>query len=505
MLPLGIIGTIYIFSNAGEPALIKQIVKKQKDTLVIEVDTSALGKLNAYVDSVNNSPQLFSGNWSFYLIDVDSGNVIADVNIDQNLVPASVMKIVSTGTALSILGPYYRFSTRLQYDGTIDKATRTLNGNIYIKGSGDPSLGAKSFGSSIEGVTKTWVNAIKYLDIDTIKGAIIADAESCDANPIPNEWTWGDIQSDYGAGTCGLNIRENVYDLIFSGSKEAIYVRTSPEIPNLKLYNRAIYNSAVKPYAYVQGAPFQFERVVFGEVQKDYVERAIIPDPALLCAQHLKKRLSSTGIYVEDSVATSMRLLKLNHVKTNPKKDRRTIAKIFSPSLKALVHHTNHASQNFYAESILRAISLNDKGYGNSNSSINNIYGFWKKQNLDLRGLLMVDGCGLSRMNTISTHQLVDMLAFFAKDTIVFEPFYNSLPIAGETGTLKNTAKNTSAHGNIHAKSGTMGRVKSYAGYVKTKSEKLLCFAVIGNNTLWSEKQLKGKFERLFALMAELP
>ena len=131
MLPLGIIGTIYIFSNAGEPALIKQIVKKQKDTLVIEVDTSALGKLNAYVDSVNNSPQLFSGNWSFYLIDVDSGNVIADVNIDQNLVPASVMKIVSTGTALSILGPYYRFSTRLQYDGTIDKATRTLNGNIY--------------------------------------------------------------------------------------------------------------------------------------------------------------------------------------------------------------------------------------------------------------------------------------------------------------------------------------------------------------------------------------
>lgn len=507
ILPLAILGIIFVFSTGGNPLplLAKNTTPQDSITGKTISDTSALGQLNMYVDSITNADQLFGGSWSFYLTDADSGLSICQVDIDRGLVPASVMKVVTTGTALSILGPNYRFSTSLKYDGTIDPVTKILNGNIFIRGGGDPALGSETFGSSLNKVEEEWAKAIKELGIDSITGSIIGDAQAFDQDPIPIGWTWGDIQSDYGTGPCGLNIRENIYDLSLTGSKGAVNMKTTPAIPGMKLYNQLVNNPAVaKSYAYVQGSPFQFERTVFGEVSNSLEEHGAIPDPALFCAQTLRSALTVMGIGVRDST-TTVRLMRLNNKKISTNESKKLIVTSFSPSLEDLVFHTNQVSQNFYAESILRAISLNENGYGSSAGSVNIIYKFWKDQKIDLRGLCMIDGCGLSRMNTITTHQLVEMLRVYAKDPAVFSSFYGSLPVAGESGTIRKLANGTAADGNLHAKSGTMARVKSYAGYVKTKSGKLLCFAMIGNNTQWDEIQLKFKFERLFELMANLP
>ena len=508
LLPLAIFATIIVFSvgNNGV-ALLKKV--DGKDSTVVETklaDSTGLGILLAYVDSLSNAEQMTGGSWSFCLMNADSGKSMCAVNTDRGMVPASVMKVVTTGTALSILGPKYRFATTLKYDGTIDAATKTLNGNIYIRGGGDPALGAETFGSSLNKVTDSWLKAIKALGIDSIAGCIIGDAQASDQDPIPVGWTWEDIQSDYGTGPCGLNIRENVYDILLKQSGGGVSMKTNPQIPGLKLYNQVLSNSKIaKSYAYVQGAPFQFERTVFGEVKDTLRERSAIPDPALFCAQLLKNTLIANGVRMKDS-ATTTRLIRLNGIKLESTKDsKKTIASSLSPSLEDLVYHTNQISQNFYAESILRAISMNENGYGNGASSVGIIYKFWKEKKLDLRGMCMVDGCGLSRMNNITTRQLVEMLRVFSKDANVFPAFYKSLAVAGESGTIRKLSHGTLAEGNLHAKSGTMARVKSYAGYVKTKSGKLLCFAMIGNNTLWTEVELKYKFEKLFTLMAELP
>ncbi len=475
------------------------------ETLVIEIDTSAMGMLLNYVDSLNTAPELFGGKWSYCLVEVDSGKPIININSNDGMVPASVMKIVSTGTALKLLGPGFRFTTLLQYDGTIDAATKTLNGNIYIHGGGDPALGAPTYGSSVDAVVNGWAQAIKRLGIDSIAGSVIGDAESYERDPVPGGWTWTDMQSDYGNGPSGLNIRENLYDLLITASGNGTSIRTSPQIPGLKLYNQVIHNAGIgKSYAYVMGAPFQFERTALGEVSSSLQERSAIPDPALFCAQSLKSQLKEYGIPIRDS-ATTLRLMKLNRLKSDATGGRKVITSNSSPSLSELVYHTNQVSQNFYAESILRAIAYKQNGYGSSTSAVNIVYNFWRNHGLDLRGICMVDGCGLSRLNSITTHQLVEMLRVFAKDSSVFPSFYRSLPIAGESGTIRKLADGTEAQGNLRAKSGTMSKVKSYAGYVKTKSGKLLCFAMIGNNTLWTEVQLRDKFEKLFVLMARLP
>lgn len=508
ILPLALLSTVLVFSTGGEslPTSEKKESKDSTITRLAVTDTTTLKDLNAFVDSINTSDQLFAGTWSFYLADADSGNAICNVNCDLGLVPASVMKIVSTGTALALLGPKHRFPTFLQHDGTIDPATKTLLGNIIIRGGGDPTLGSETFGSSIEKVEKDWIDAIKKMGIDSIAGCVIGDGEACDRDPVPMGWTWQDMQSDYGTGAGGLNIHENVYEMNFVGADGNVSIKTNPKIPGMKLYNQVVHNPAIgKSYAYVQGAPFQFERIVLGEVNGEFKERGAIPDPALFCAQSLQSALKAAGIRVRDSAATTIRLMRLNNMKTATKETKKPILTLYSPPLEDLVYHTNQISQNFYAESILRAISLHESGYGNTYSSVNSIYKYWKEKKIDLRGLCMVDGCGLSRMNTITTHQLVEMLRVFSKDPGVFNTFYESLPVAGESGTIRKLAHGTSAEGNLHAKSGTMSRVKSYAGYVKTKSGKLLCFALIGNNTQWSEVELKFKFERIFELMAELP
>jgi serine-type D-Ala-D-Ala carboxypeptidase/endopeptidase (penicillin-binding protein 4) len=507
VLLIAILAVTFVFMTGGEDVPLKDKVTQNVDSTqeeeVAEKDTSALGRLLAFIeDSINSADQLRGGTWSYYLGAVDADTAIYEWNSTTGLVPASVMKVVTTGTALSILGPGYRFTTSLQHDGA--KEGNYLNGNIYIRGNGDPTLGSETYGSSVEKVVNNWATAIQNLGVDSISGCIIGDAEAFERDMTPGGWCWEDVQSDYGAGPSGLSIHENQFSISLNGSGGRVSMSYSPKIPGMKLYNQCVNNSVAKSYAYVTGGPYQFDRVVQGEVNGHLDARGSIPDPALLCAQLLKTELEARGIKVGDS-ATTIRLIRLNGLKLEAEGGRKTITSASSASLRDLVYHTNLISQNFYAETILRAIAHKQKGYGSTFGGAACVYEFWRKHNVDIQGLYMVDGSGLSRNNSITTKQLVSMLRVFAKDTIMFESFYRSLPVAGESGTIRKLADSTAAEGNLRAKSGTMSRVRAYAGYVDTKGGKRLAFAMIGNNTQWELSEIRDKFEKLFVLMAELP
>jgi D-alanyl-D-alanine carboxypeptidase len=145
---LVLLSSIYYFTPSGKLTL-PAIVKNDKDTSRSEVavlDTGALARLRQAVDSLGSSPELAHGGFGFYLASVDSGKILYEFNSRKTLVPASILKTVTTGAALSILGPGYRFSTLLQHDGKTEG--KVLKGNIYIRGSGDPTLGSEVFGST---------------------------------------------------------------------------------------------------------------------------------------------------------------------------------------------------------------------------------------------------------------------------------------------------------------------------------------------------------------------
>ena len=118
-----------------------------------------------------------SASFSFRVIDLANDSVIAFYQPKKSLVPASTMKIVTTAAAFIKMGSYKKIETKLQYSGTITDSV--LNGNIYIKGGGDPTLGSIYFtkkGTNQYEFFNTWALKIKALGIKKINGKIIGDA-----------------------------------------------------------------------------------------------------------------------------------------------------------------------------------------------------------------------------------------------------------------------------------------------------------------------------------------
>ncbi|MGB4930840.1 MAG: D-alanyl-D-alanine carboxypeptidase, partial [Chitinophagales bacterium] len=106
-------------------------------------------------------------------------------------------------------------------------------------------------------------------------------------------------------------------------------------------------------------------------------------------------------------------------------------------------------------------------------------------------------------MNVFTTTQMCSILMMEMKQA-TFADFKTSLPIAGKTGTLKTIGDGTAAAGKVFAKSGSMYKVRSYSGYVQTKSGELLSFCIVVNNYTCGTAEIKAKLEKMMILMAGL-
>ena len=111
------------------------------------------------------------------------------------------------------------------------------------------------------------------------------------------------------------------------------------------------------------------------------------------------------------------------------------------------------------------------------------------------------DGSGLSRTNALSATNFVALLIQMNKSNNS-KAFMNSLPVAGISGTLRSVCKGQTAHNRMHAKSGSMRRIKSYSGYINATSGKKYAFALIVNNHSCSSSALTRKMEVVFNTIA---
>ncbi|MCB0396410.1 MAG: D-alanyl-D-alanine carboxypeptidase/D-alanyl-D-alanine-endopeptidase [Flavobacteriales bacterium] len=473
--------------------------------IILVQDSDGVSALNQYISQLAMSNELTHASWGVYAAYVHRDSLLAHYNSDLSMVPASTMKVVTTGVVLDLLGADTRIETLLQYDGVIDTQKRVLRGNIYIRGSGDPSLGSDVFGGCVrDSVLRRWVKAIRNAGIDSIQGAVIGDARAFEYDMIPSGWAWEDMQSGYCAGASGLSFVENVYHIMVEAKPDTFLMSTEMDIPDFQLVSQLKTGQDAPGNAiWVSGAPYMNKCFVHGYVSPDSTKFGIkcqVPDPAYLCAYSLFKALKKKGIHVRDSASTHRRLGRLG----SKQPSRVTIQTWKSPTILEMIQYTNTVSHNFYAESLLKYLSYKQTGFGSTVGGTEVIQRYWRRRGLDLRGFYQYDGSGLSRFDAITPKQLVSMLRSYGKDTTLFKQFYGTLPVAGRTGTLRGLCFGTAAEGNVHAKSGYMSRVRSYAGYVTTKDGDLVAFAMMANNFECSPIAMRHHFEKLMALMAEL-
>jgi len=507
---LGALAGVWLLASVEGVYYYIKFINKKDSTLVtnriekLGIDTNkVIDKLKYWVDELATNDSMIHGNFGFCLATADSGKIILEHNSEQSLQPASSLKIVTTGTALKIAGTGYCFPTSLQYSGTINATTHTLKGNIYIRGSGDPTLGSNNFGGNTYNLMlQRWLTAIHRLGIDSINGAVIGDGEIFDYDAIPGGWAWEDVELDYGTAPSGLSFRENCYDINVSIGTGGVYASVDPLMPGLKTTNTIIYNPAIyNSYAFAAGPPFTGERILRGEVKYSGKYNAPVSDPTYFCAFSLYKYLEKNGIKVSDS-ATTIRKQRINGINATP--ERKNILTTYSPSLASIIYYTNHVSQNMYAETMLKLISVIKNSYGSTLGGVNTVYKFWKDKNIDLRGFSICDGSGLSRADNVTAKQLTYFLVSYANDSAIFKTFYNSLPVYGESILINGPKPEPIAALKIHAKGGYMSRVRSLAGYVKNKNGKLLAFTMIVNNHEFVWFTLVHRMEKLLWLMSQL-
>ena len=430
----------------------------------------------------------------FYAYNLSDNQTIINHNGNLALVPASSLKLITTATTLEVLGENHRFTTSVSYSGEIKNGV--LNGNIIIKGGGDPALGSHRYRSYYGDFMKNWANEIKKLGIDSINGKVISDASIFD-NEVPPTWIWQDLGNYFGAGANGLSIYENFYTLALSSKNETQKTSISkinPYIPFLSVENNVLGTSTNKDLSFIYGGPFQYNRYISGEIpnnRSEFKVKGSIPDPAYLCAYELDSVLKTIGIKVTFKPSTK-RLLQDSFNENSTV----IITTTQSPTLASLIQQTNLYSINLYAEHLLNHIGLTIKNEGSSAAGAEALVNFWKEKGIDTDGMYIYDGSGLSRFNTITTKQLVAILSEMNKSQHK-EVFYNSLAIAGKSGTLSSIAKGTAAEGKINGKSGYMTNVRSYSGYVTTNSNKKIAFAIIVNNYNCSAYEMKKMLEKI--------
>jgi D-alanyl-D-alanine carboxypeptidase/D-alanyl-D-alanine-endopeptidase (penicillin-binding protein 4) len=467
--------------------------------LVFLLTGTAKAQLSSFAEEWKKDKGLKNAAIGFYVMEAANSKPVAELNAHQLLVPASSLKIISTSAALGILGADYRYETRLYYRGNYDKNTGILNGDLIIVGSGDPTLQSENFYTNTSRVTDKWASVLKEKGLKEIKGNIIGDASYFDRT-VPANWIWEDISNYFGAVPCGLSYYDNKFKVFYNtamAGSEAVLVNYAPAYLSHSIeIVSTVKAEGNQDRAYAYGDPFSFSRQISGTLptnKTNYEIELALPDPALLCAEHLYQSLKQAGIDCKNASATS------NYSASSEFKKQDLMYTHYSPTLDKIIYYTNVKSNNLYCESLVKTL-----GKGNSESGLNVIKKYWQQRGLETTELYMEDGSGLARINAVTPYFQAHVLSKLYRDSVNFSVFNKSLPISGKQGSMSNIGKNSLIENNMRAKTGYLTRTRAYCGYVTTKSGKDLAFSLLFNNYNCTASQAKWAMEKFLIALGEL-
>ncbi len=413
--------------------------------------------------------------------DVATGKLLAVHNPHTALTPASCQKLITTATALELLGSDYQFKTTISINGSLQNGV--IKGNLTIKGFGDPALESKYFKTD-KSFAARLTDILKLQHITKIEGRIIANSNYFSA-AIPRTWIWEDIGNYYGAVPHAINYRDNLYTLFFQSGKTGRLTKITNVVPqNTGLNFENYVKSSVinKDLAYVFGGNTSSKRRIEGTIPQnrtDFKVKGALLHPEICLINDLRQELKKYHIAVEG--------------KRIAVKNKKILHTFYSPKLADIVKQTNQKSINLFADNLLFAIAKKQSGEAAWDMGCKAVLNYWASKGIDTKYVKLLDGSGLSRFNAVPADFLNKILCRMSANS----DFINSLPIAGKSGTLKYFGRNSSFTSDFKAKTGSMSGVQTYAGYLKTRSDKIFAVTILINNYFCKSKKVKQKVEAL--------
>ena len=482
---------------------------------LIPLMSLAQNRVQNYIDQRMKTDSLLI-NAVVGILAVDSqGREIAAWNPDMPLLTASTMKTITTGLGYEVLGPGYRFSTRVAYDGRIENGV--LHGNLYIVGGADPTLGSRdTIAFPIDSIFGIWADAVKKAGIRRINGRIVGDDRIYEEENIPSSWSYGNIGYDYGSGTSGLSFCENLsYFDIEAGEAVGDPVRITPVGPYSPYMtfinevttgekgdgdNTEYYASSLTPIGKFVGT--------FGiDARPRTLAQSNKYGPAT-CAAAFSDFLRERGIGCKG--VSDVRSIAYDYA-VPPQASLHYIAETFSPELRKIVKVTNTISNNFFAETIFKMVgkALVERKTGEPCLGISYsrasrvIEDYLHERGVSTYGYTQEDGSGLSRQNYVSPRFFTRFYAMMAASPN-FREYIETFPGPGRPGTLRTVLSKADPDlkKTIFAKSGSLSSVRCYAGYVDSKRG-LIRFAILVNNYACPTSQVQPKIEGFMEELAK--
>jgi len=441
-----------------------------------------------------------------------SGHVLAQREADRRMLPASNLKLVTTGAALHALGPDFRFGTGIGYAGTVEDGT--LHGDVYVVGGGDPTIGVTdSISVKPDALFWRWKSLLKEAGISRIDGRIIGDGRAYEGHLENTTWGYDDTGTYYGAGCSALCFYENAVDLAVSAGAEGASVKAVqryPDTPWMHFANHAVTGPAGTGnslYLYTTDlAPYSELRGTFATDRSPKTEHFANKYGALTCAYYFWQNLRATGWEVTGGYADIDRggyVRGGDFVPADKAGTPKVVGTSQSPALSRIVRQANVLSDNFYAESIFRRMGEQASGVAVYDSCRVAVYEVLEDlMGDDLDGLRLEDGSGLSRLNSVSPAFLAGFLRSMTRSE-GFDAFLESLPRPGE-GTLSGLLPNlpASQKARLRLKSGSMDGVLCYSGYVlDAGGNPVRVFSLMVNGATVDTRTLRGVLGTLIGAM----
>jgi serine-type D-Ala-D-Ala carboxypeptidase/endopeptidase (penicillin-binding protein 4) len=398
------------------------------------------------------------------VINGSTGKVIASINPETGLAPASCQKVITASTSFEILGHEYRYRTTLGYTGKI--ANGILDGDIIIKGTGDPTLGSWRYSETTEeNILSEFQNAISREGINEINGHVYADESAWKGEVIPDGWIWEDIGNYYGAGARALNWRENQYDIFLKSGRNigdtVTLVNTKPtfveDLKPIVVATAASKGSGDNTYIYLpENNKDTYVRGTIPIDENNFSISGSMPQPAKQLALTLEASLKKEPV---ETIA-----MNYSNV-SKPFEPVHIFYTHVSPGLDSIIYWFLKKSVNLYGEALTKTLAYQFTKVGATDSGVNVIKNFWNRKSIEPSAINIIDGSGLSPANRVTASALVTVLQY-AKKQSWFPSFYDALP---EINGIK-------------MKSGSISDVVSYTGFIKSRNGTDYTFAFIINN-----------------------
>ena len=422
--------------------------------LLILIELDAHAELPVVVTTALKEAGISQQSVAVYVQAVEGNSAIVSHNADKSMNPASVMKLVTTAASLELLTPAYRWKTEIYRDGNI--VNGELQGNLIIKGYGDPSFKAQDF----------WriLMTLKQAGINEIKGDLIID-KSYFAKRVGDRHTFDDeTWRAYNAEPSAFLVNGRNTSFKFNATKTVVNVNQEFELPEIQIVNnmkldqgacgdwRSHFGYNVKQNS--NDATVTFTGTFSPDCDERYFELSVFDDEKYAFYTFKKLWIELGGKFSGK--------IKLEETPTNAVK----VLEQFSDPLGYVIRDINKWSNNLMARQLLLTLAAEKVGIPATEAKGNEALNAWlSDKGTKFDELVIENGSGLSRIERISAEHLGKMLLSTYNSPVMPE-FMASLPILALDGTVKKRLNDSKSSGRAHLKTGSLDGVSAIAGYV---------------------------------------